>query len=51
MTIKSHTFVLHQMSSCRFNCPAEITKLCLLHFHFISPNAAKYTTKLDKKIP
>ena len=26
-------------------------KLCLLHFHVISPNATKYTTKLDKKIP
>ena len=38
---------------CFFNLkthhPAEITKLCLLNDLVISPNATKYTTKLDKK--
>ena len=32
--------------------PAEIAKfrVILAYFHVISPNATKYTTKLDKKI-
>ena len=29
---------------------AETAKLCLLNFHVISPNAIKYTSKLDKNI-
>ena len=36
--------------SLRRNCPAEITKLCLLNFHVISSNATRYTTRLDEKI-
>ena len=32
------------------NCPAEIMKLLFLNFLVISPNATKYTTKLDKNI-
>ena len=30
-------------------CPAEIVRFRLAYFHVISPNAGKYTTKLDKK--
>ena len=31
-------------------CAAEITKLYLLNFHVMSPNATQYTTKFNKKI-
>ena len=31
--------------------PVEITNFRLAYFHVLSPNATKYTIKLDKKIP
>ena len=31
----------------KVHSPGEITKLCLLHFRVISPNATKYTAKLN----
>ena len=32
-------------------CPAKISKLVFPNFHVILPNASKYKTTLNKKIP